>query len=687
MSNVFGRLLIGGVLSMEAGAASAGAPALLDSYNVCWDTPGENVGGSVPLGNGDIALNAWADKSGDLLFYIGKSDAWSGDLTSPGYGGRSLIKVGLIRVSLSPNPFDGASGFRQELRLREGVLEIGTKDKFPLMRLWVDACRPVIHVESTTPMPVQMRVNQESWRKVPANGLGADTIVTGQTNRVVWYYKSSETNIPALLHRTIGAAITGLKSASAPTTNQHVMVHVLTAQCPTQDQWLERLDRQIAATEAVSLEQSRREHLGWWEGFWDRSHIFVTAGANAREVTTGYLLQRFKNACTGRGEFPIKFNGSLFVLSDFRAWGHQYWFQNTRAIYWPMLASGDYDLMQPLFKMYRDMLPGNTKQVREFYQHDGAYFAEIGPFWGGLGRRTPESEGGYGNFYYTPILEYSAMALDCYAHTGDAAFLKNIVLPMADAGVTFFDQHFKRDAQGRLLIEPADAIEMYFKVRNPLPDVAGLRYVLQRLIDLPPELTGPSARARWQRLLTEVPPVLQNGKILPMDAGGPQPKASNVENPELYAIYPFRLYGVGKPGIEVAQAAFQARGVRKAGCWYQDAVQAALLGYSAEAQTNVTVHFTRYGARFPAFWSKGNDEMPDEDNGGNGMHALQSMLLQAEGDKVLVLPAWPRDWDVDFKLHAPRQTIIEGSVRAGSLTSLKVTPESRRKDVVVMVPK
>ena len=72
MSNVFGRLLIGGVLSMGAGAASAGAPALLDSYNVCWDTPGENVDGSVPLGNGDIALNAWADKSGDLLFYIGK---------------------------------------------------------------------------------------------------------------------------------------------------------------------------------------------------------------------------------------------------------------------------------------------------------------------------------------------------------------------------------------------------------------------------------------------------------------------------------------------------------------------------------------------------------------------------------------------------------------------------------------
>src|SRR5512137_2754286 len=97
MSNVFGRFVLGGILCMGAVAANAGAPALLDTYNVCWDSPGGDAGGSVPLGNGDIALNAWWDKSGAVKFYIGKSDAWSGSLTNHGVNG--LIKVGLVRVA------------------------------------------------------------------------------------------------------------------------------------------------------------------------------------------------------------------------------------------------------------------------------------------------------------------------------------------------------------------------------------------------------------------------------------------------------------------------------------------------------------------------------------------------------------------------------------------------------------
>ena len=31
--------------------------------------------------------------------------------------------------------------------------------------------------------------------------------------------------------------------------------------------------------------------------------------------------------------------------------------------------------------------------------------------------------------------------------------------------------------------------------------------------------------------------------------------------------------------------------------------------------------------------------------------ALQRMLVQEAGDKILLLPAWPADWDVDFKLR------------------------------------
>ncbi|MDR1154246.1 MAG: DUF5703 domain-containing protein, partial [Bacteroidales bacterium] len=51
-------------------AALAGCEKKGDSisqYNTVWDTPSEDSFGSMPLGNGDIGLNVWFEKTGDLL--------------------------------------------------------------------------------------------------------------------------------------------------------------------------------------------------------------------------------------------------------------------------------------------------------------------------------------------------------------------------------------------------------------------------------------------------------------------------------------------------------------------------------------------------------------------------------------------------------------------------------------------
>jgi hypothetical protein len=55
------------------------------------------------------------------------------------------------------------------------------------------------------------------------------------------------------------------------------------------------------------------------------------------------------------------------------------------------------------------------------------------------------------------------------------------------------------------------------------------------------------------------------------------------------------------------------------------------------------------------------------------MMGLQQKLLQFEGDRILLLPAWPRDWDVSFKLHAPQGTTVEGVWREGKWERLEIT--------------
>ncbi|MEN0056564.1 MAG: hypothetical protein AAGC65_23000, partial [Mucilaginibacter sp.] len=73
--------------------------------------------------------------------------------------------------------------------------------------------------------------------------------------------------------------------------------------------------------------------------------------------------------------------------------------------------------------------------------------------------------------------------------------------------------------------------------------------------------------------------------------------------------------------------------------------------------------------------------------GGSGMIGLQEMLLQVDDKKIYLFPAWPKNWDVHFKLHAPYNTTIEASLKNGKVEHLKVLPTERSKDVIMMLDK
>ena len=715
-----GLLILLGLLPLAC-RASDPDPARTQALAACdvtWNTLGTYSADSLPLGNGDIGLNVWTEQNGDLLFYISKSDAWAEN--------GNPVKVGRVRVSLNPNPFVAGAPFRQTLRLENGDVEIvgGDGAGKVTLRVWVDANHPVVRVEAAAARPVSMKVTLDPWRAAltedPHGNVSADVVLPAGSDRLTWYHRDDKPRNAQLMNWTFGAMMQGdglvrgdrntLRS-SAPRPVQRFSVCPLTAVTPTLEDWMAKLKTQAAALRALDWDKTQAAHQQWWRDFWGRSWIFLTGDADAPKVTQGYVLQRFVTACAGRGAEAIKYNGSLFtmdnpaegkgrdkvtgkdivepVTADFRAWGGQYWFQNTRPEYWPLLDEGGFDEMRPLFTQYGNEIKNNAAAVKADYGHDGSYMAETAPFWGGIPNIKPADKGSYTFRYFTPVLEMTAMMLDYYDYTGDRAFLRETLLPIATAGLTFFEQHFPRDAQGRLLLDPDNAIEMYWDVRDPLPDIAGLHYDLARLLALPSDLVDPATRARWQSLQKILPPIptgVKDGKtvLLPYAPGQDAP-GHNTENPELYAVYPFRLYGLGKPDLDVALNTFDVRLNKSAGCWYQDPEQAALLGLTDLAKKDVTFNLTRSDPRlrFPAFWARGHDYMPDEDNGGNGQLGLQKMLMQCDGRRILLLPAWPAAWEADFRLHAPDQTIVEGHVKAGRITALQVTPAARRADVAI----
>ena len=417
------------------------------------------------------------------------------------------------------------------------------------------------------------------------------------------------------------------------------------------------------------------------------------------------------SACAGRGAFPQKFNGSLFNVdsvnadfmfdADFRLWGGSYWLQNTRLIYWPMLINGDYELMHPFFSLYNKALPYAKAATQHFYNHKGAFFPETLYFWGSYNLDNFGWDTSYKPFkyvktqyiryYFSGSLEVLAIMIDYYNHTLDTDFAKETLIPFAYEVILFYEQHYQKDEKGKIKIYPSQALETYWDATNPMPPVAGLQWNLSGILELPEKLFTKNQLEFFHKTneqLPEIPKGKKNNKDVFLGASEFSGAPRNHENPELYAIFPYRLYGVGKSDLERMKNSLEMGRIKRAAGWHHHDVNAAFLGFAEEAKTFLINRATPHNleCRFPAFWGPNYDWIPDQDHGSNIMIALQAMLMQTDGDTIMLFPAWPKEWDVQFKIHAPKNTILEGKFENGKIEALEITPVARKKDLVILNP-
>ncbi len=739
-------------------------------HNVVWYGPGYDANDSVPLGNGEIGINAWVEPQGDLVFYLARTDAWDDN-------GR-LLKIGRVRVTLDPVP--DPAHLRQTLDLTTGTWRVqygswreSGQDWQVEVKLWVDAHRPFVNVDIAASHSLSAIARIEMWRTERAEldslevsdimldrdrvdhkhgptFVEPDCLFASDRKLIGWYHHNVQSNGPALTAhlqglegfsrpdplqgRTFGAAIQA-KPAGEARDDQHLQtaqgqeigfrICVLTIHPAAPAQFRQQIGHTCAAYGQEDPVVRRQAHCAWWQAFWARSHIAVSGrepaiAAEARRVSQAYALQRYVQACAGRGRYPIKFNGSLFTVpypgqpgdADYRRWGPGYWWQNTRLPYFNMCAAGDYEMLQPLFRMYaQDFRELWRYRTRRYFGHDGIFFSECVYFWGDVftetygwtpfaEREDPLQESRYHKWEWVGGLELAWLMLDCHAHLQDHAFLTETALPFIHQVLIFFDGYYDVNESGQWVMHPSQSLETWWECTNPMPEIAGLRAVLQRLLDLPAELTPPDLRDAWQMLLGKVPPLPTREEhgtrmLAPADAYALR---RNVENAELYAVFPFRLLAFESPDKDLALEAFRARKFRGHYGWRQNDLFCAYLGLAESARRAVVqragtrnhdcqgaqdpARAMQNRARFPGFWGPNFDWFPDQCHGGVLNTALQAMLLQAEGDRIYLLPAWPAGWDVEFKLHAPLGTVIEGVVADGDLT-FEISPSARRKDVVV----
>jgi hypothetical protein len=148
-------------------------------------------------------------------------------------------------------------------------------------------------------------------------------------------------------------------------------------------------------------------------------------------------------------------------------------------------------------------------------------------------------------------------------------------------------------------------------------------------------------------------------------------KKQNTEDPELYSVWPFGLFGYGLPELDDALSTFEHKTYKRPRQgWNQHAIWAARLGMKEEAYRLALRHFA-YNAVLPGgmFTSVGGSypgrpdlpECPFFDTPGSLAVAVNEMLMQDHTGPVTLLPGWPEaeKENISFKLHSAGGKIIE----------------------------
>ncbi|MEI7423728.1 MAG: DUF5703 domain-containing protein [Prolixibacteraceae bacterium] len=460
------------------------------------------------------------------------------------------------------------------------------------------------------------------------------------------------------------------------------------------------------------------------------------------QMARNYQLFRYQLGGNAFGEYPTKFNGGSLTVDpgliekehaynpDWRKWGGSvFTAQNQRLLYWPMLKSGDFDAILPQFELYRKGLPGATARVATHFGHAGAVFCEytsvpglaFGDGWGwdnpkyrNRGTEIPFGDPrvtgarGYDDlvekgemanpsvaYHWESQVEHAYMILEYHRFSGLDI---SQYMPFIKSAVLFFDEHYQLrekmrtgkplDQNGKLVIYPSTSCESYRGAKNPSDLIAGLRACLKSMLELDEKLLSKKDKDYYRGFLNRIPDYTfgeVNGLRIIQPAES-WLKESNVELPQFYPLFPFNQFQLGDKEMQTFKNAYQVAPAFRKGniiSWHQDGIMFARMGMTKEAANYNTRKLADSNRRYPTFWGPGHDWTPDHNQGGAGMIGLQEMLMQTIGDKILLFPAWPKEWDVNFKLHAPKNTTVEVNFKNGEIVFLKVTPATRKKDVVV----
>lgn len=246
--------------------------------------------------------------------------------------------------------------------------------------------------------------------------------------------------------------------------------------------------------------------------------------------------------------------------------------------------------------------------------------------------------------------------------------------------------HPPQEADGRQHLDPANALETWWLVRDPADTLAGIQTIFPEFTRLSKTYgTDAGLRARCEAILASLPEPArglwaEDGKLdtsvdvyAPAAARGPSHPRTNCENPALSRVFPFGISGIGTADHELARRTFERRICVLAHGWSLDAIWAARLGLGDEACRLAAAHAERFNRYRYGGWTSNDSRVfpgglsaaPFLDAGGLSAAAVQQILLQDQGGLLRVVPAATSAWSGIFQLRSAGGFLVAADFHRG----------------------
>jgi hypothetical protein len=647
---------------------------------------------------------------------------------------------GYVDINLVESGDDVFSGpnFRQRLSVYKGVMTAAGNGVSARVLAWPEHDVMAVEIDDERPKPEPIDIDMRMLRYVMQEITGKDYPLTAEHAVIVKTAEQSATsrldirNGRILLTQEfrehdfydasgVAIGVVGRRSRARYLNESTVQLSaapakgkftILISSAATFDR-----NQDVAALALSELELAAPQSFNalaastasWWRDFWAKGFVHMhSADGQADFVEQNYTYFLYLMGASSRGKYPPRFGGMIWYTNgDMRRWGSQYWWANMNAYYRNLIPAGRLELMDPLFSMYSGMydacalaaeqqwgakgiwIPETTffngpeklpddiaAEMRDLYleRKPASAMSERFRWWSEAENRHNSRwnfhadgkwdhghyvipDKGHGAFGHTSHIvgdasRIAAIYWDRYLVTQDRTWLRERAYPMIQGAAEFYRNfpNFKKGADGKYHISHVNNGESNWDTPDTRAEISNMHTIFPLAIRASTILgVDANLRSQWQEIEANLPPA-------------PPPRG---RGPGGFGGF---IFGKDTAG------AIEALGADRE-------LKARFLNFD---RTSGFIDVAGIGGaqifRNRLRLREGPGAIDAEHIGGltSGIHSslLNNGAAPGEDPILEVFPAWPSDWDAEFRLLAAGAFTVTSAKRDGKVEFVQIESQA-----------